>query len=394
MLAKAELLDRGTRSLIVDVLGRCASRKLECEAAARAGLQVLGAQSVGVSEGAADIADELLRKSAVNRPLFVSCVVATAKHDLPRAMAMWTQACSREVTGFGLIRCALEAGIPLSAWPDLGSESGRAFAVRIARASLGDAASAAALPSFVARVSEAMRMELCRDLLPALPRGWKPQAVAARAMWSLAQHERHTGRWLCFADIAARGGLPEPARIARARAHEYTGASAETWGFIAAWLDRKTAALKHAVEPLRLEALRKTLVTPLASNELRVGAELLSAQHAGLAHTLRALPPMHRLLPVDIQPWLLRARMGGVDAAVARAQATSALLRARTDMQRATLSCLLQVSGDADCAREVADGLLLSKALLPRLWSAVVRVCPDHTWEASLPLWDAASSSV
>ena len=369
----------------------------------RAALAALAPVSAGLGSTALDVAEELLRKGAVNRPLFGACLVAAAPHESGSATSMWNRACARlPELGPGLIRTGLELGVSLPVWDEIGPETGQPFAMRLVRAALGDGRSAAALPSLAARVPEAARTELVKELIPSLPAAWKPQASAAQALWSLARQERHTGRWLCFADLAARGGEAEPASVAVERAREYTGASAETWTLVALWLARHGRGdglpvggdWGHMSGVFRLDTLRKILAVPSVRVELQMGAELVTARHGGLVAALRALPTSAKTLAsVNLLPWMLRARIGEDDAHAAANYAKVQLACTKTDTMRGPLACLMAVSGAHEDARDVADDLLRSKSLSARTWSALVRVRADQAWEASLPLWDLTASA-
>lgn len=381
--------------MLSDLLGRCATRKLEGEPLLREMFGTFGPLSPGLSSVAAEVGADLLRKGAVQRPLFGTCLVAVAAWDSELATQLWRQACALPSEGLGLITAGLAASIPMAEWDRVQSSSlgGRSFALRVARASLGDDASAAALPSLVARVPEVLRVELVREVLPLLAPSWRPQSAVAQAMWLLARQERHTGRWLAFADIAARGGVDEPLRLAAERASEYTGASADTWCLVDAWLGRARGALKVAPKTLRIEALRKILAMPSASTELRLGRALLDAKNPGMMKALEATLIQPKLEPAAMLPWMWRVNLGAEAQLQVGAVATRALSKSKSDAQRGMLALLLSLSGEEERGRDVADELLRSRSFAPRMWSALVRVLPrDQLWTASLPLWDAATS--
>lgn len=390
-LARTEVLDRSTRSLLADALSRCAARKLESEPLLRAALTLFAPLSPGLRATAADVADELVRKGAVSRALFGACLQSLRSTEPKTADDLWRRACAWETEGVGMVRAGLLGGVGLASWsqhPE-SAAGGAAFALRLARAALGDRSSSAALPALASRLSEASRTEITRELVSVLPMSWLPDKHTAEALWAFARQERHTGRWVELADVAVRGGLEEPLRVASARAKEYTGASSETWSLVAAWLARANGQLRTRPAVVRGETLRKLSATPSPASDLSVGDALVSAANPGMLAWLRDQSSSPSPVANRILPWVLRARIGGEDAAAAAAFAQASLSRAKTDAQRGPLAVLLAVSGEDELARDVADELLRSRSLAPRIWSAVVRLFPDQAFEASIPLWDS-----
>ena len=223
------------------------------------------------------------------------------------------------------------------------------------------------------KIKESHRIALCVDLFLPLVRGPRLPPSIAPAIAVLRDAERHLGRWLVLAEVAARAGDPAPLTEAATRSKVGPESSRAAWSLVR-W------ALAPADPPEArptAEIVARLSDRPSADRDTTFLFRLAEAS-APCARTM--LEGLVRAQPLGDEVAVRAAKCLAKN--YGRADLLPALQRAsiegkRDDLRGLAAAALWDV-GDREGARRGADELAGSRTLAAQVWSALVRRPPAN----------------
>jgi hypothetical protein len=235
-LARAELLDKATRGRFETELETALKRKSGHEGKLGGALRAVARLSPALRARMTDAAARMVRRKSFGRELYVACIRAVAEADDRHVAPLLKAALSSDDAGGN---AALSAAC-FSTDPELSvilaklaasRQSHLAFGAETARVVRGES-NGAHLTSLAPMIKESHRIALCVELFVPLARSGPHALRAAPALAVLRGAERHLGRWLVLAEVAARSGDPTPLEEARARGGVGPSSSRAAWSLV------------------------------------------------------------------------------------------------------------------------------------------------------------------
>ena len=204
-------------------------------------LRVLLAYSERLREAAAESLDILVRRNALERPLYGALLRGLVEANDSRIHGSLARALSLE-DGGGLVTLTaaalsddVAASTPLAHLATSRSPH-LAFAAELARVARAES-DGKLLFLLAPRIKESFRIDLTSQLLLPLLRRRRRVTAATAALNILRDSERHLGRWLCIAELVQLSGC-ESGRTQSAQLATVGPASARSaWGFVGWALD-------------------------------------------------------------------------------------------------------------------------------------------------------------
>jgi hypothetical protein len=381
-LARAELLDRGTRVRIEDELGSAVKRRLTHEARLAGALLALAPWSQELRARTEEVACLFVKRRAWGRPLLAACLRTMVDNG----------------RGSELLHQALLDGdstcLPLCAWdrdPQNAELLGRLSAApssvsmfsEAARVCRGEA-NGALLAELSTRAKESVRLAFIERLgYPLREAGVEAPLAICPALGVLRSAERHVGRWLVLAEVAVKAGDLTAQLEASARANSKGVQSARLAWTLAAW----ALSAPNAQAPLKLqpEVLARLSDRPSAAKDMSFLFRLGAARVPAARTMLEVLAATEEPTVDSIRALSMLAREYGSHVARKRLQmicrdsredtkgiAVAALWDACCDF-RAPQAILVDVAAAAE-AREQASELVLSRSLSNVVWGALLRI--------------------
>ncbi len=318
---RAEILRCGVQERLESELAAALRRRLPSEPKLAGALRALFPLSAAVRAMALEAALVLYRRGSFDRELYASAVRSLSEAGDKRATQVLKSALATdEGGGVATLSAACFSRDPSLAAPLAKLAACRhahlAFSAEVARLARGES-NGAHLSALAPKIKESHRIALCIELflpltrIPPLPRQIGP------ALGVLRDAERHLGRWLVLAEVAARADDPSPLAEARRKATNGPQSSRAAWSLVAwalepdaptpvtrptvelvarlsdrpsadrdtTFLFRLAAAKAPAARPM-LEGLAKA--TPLA-DEVAIRAAMHLARDHGKADLRRAI---------------------------------------------------------------------------------------------------------
>lgn len=316
----------------------------------------------------------MVRRGSFERPLYGAVVRSLAQADQsPEVASLISRALGSEQ---GMVLPTLSAAC-FCKHPQLGEALARAatsrhahlaFAAEVARLSRGET-DGAVVTSLAPKIKESHRIALCLELLapllscPPLPRGIAPALAVLRGA------ERHLGRWLVLAEIAARSGDAAPREQARERAKSGTTSARDAWSLVLWALEpnggipsvRPTIELVARLSDRPSANKDKTFLFRLAAAGVESARPMLeSLTRADLIDedcTVRAM--LHLLCNYREERY--REQLEGLADA-----------KKHESIRGLAAACLYD-SGDVNRAMKTADALEGSRHLSALAWSSLIR---------------------
>jgi hypothetical protein len=242
-----EVLDDDTLHRLDAEVRAALKRKPAQELRLAGALRVLARYSPGLRGGLVEAFETMVRRNSFERPLYGALARALAELGDARALAALCRAMGKDEAGglAGICAGALSRdavlGEPLAklAASRHAHVALAADVARVARRESNGAHATAVAP----KIKEAHRIALCQELF--VPLLWEPplDAGIAPALAVLRDAERHLGRWLVLAEVAARSGDGGPLDEARHHARHGSPGARSAWALVA-W-----ALAREPVEP-------------------------------------------------------------------------------------------------------------------------------------------------
>ncbi len=392
--APAEVVDKATRGRFEAELDGAIKRKPSSasEAKLAGALRAVAALSPGVRAIVAEATEVLVRRGSYGREIYGASIRSLAEGDDRRTTALLKSALgSDEAGGSATLSAACFCKDPTLA-PQLAKvaasrQSHLAFGAETARVARAES-NGAHLVQLAPMIKESHRIALCSELFVPLARGAPIPVHVSPALAVLRGAERHLGRWLVLADVAAKAGDRGPLEEATQRANAGPSSARAAWSLVA-WALTETAALAKGEEPPPPPETRPTVELvarlsdrPSADRDTTFLFRMARARAPGCRAMLEALvktPPL--LDEVAVRAALYLARDHG------REDMLAALLEAakggpvngggappaKRDELRGLAVAALWDAGDRDNAVELAGELVTSRVIGNVAWSALVR---------------------
>jgi hypothetical protein len=237
MLARTDAVGKAIRGRFESEIESALKRRSSTEPKLAGALRAVGPLSPQLRHVMADAAGVMAKRRSFGRELYASCVRTLADAGDPRAAEIARSALGSDDAGGTATlgaACVLEDGSlgPILSKIAASRQSHLAFAAETARVARGES-NGAHLLAIAPMIKEAHRIALCLELFVPLARaGGVPLAIAP-ALAVLRQAERHLGRWLVLAEVAAKAGDPEPYADATGRSTQGPQSSRSAWALVA-----------------------------------------------------------------------------------------------------------------------------------------------------------------
>ncbi len=399
-LARAEILDKATRGRFEEELDAATKRRPTNEAKVVGALRTVAPMSPALRTVMAETASVMIRRGSYDRELYAGSLRCLAECADKSVTALLKLALASDDAGGSAALSAASfsrdpALTPLLAKLAASRQSHMAFSAETARVARGES-NGAHLTSLAPMIKESHRISLCVELFVPLVRSAPIPVAIGPALGVLRSAERHLGRWLVLAEVAARAGDRTPVDEAKERSEVGPSSARSAWSLVHwALLDAVAAkngdpaVVSPTVRPT-VELIARLSDRPSANRDttflFRMAQAKASVAKAMLESLAKALPLADE---VAIRAALYLARDYG------RRDLVEALVVAATDTKKDELRGLAAAAlwdiGDAasrDKARELADELVLSKIIGNVAWGALIRAAaarggsPTHSSNA------------
>lgn len=347
-------------------------RKPAQEARIAGAVRALSPFSASMGACVARTAQAFVRRSSFDRPLYPAVIRAFAEDDGPRAAPEIERALLTEDSG-GLSTLSAACFIGSGKIADaLARVAGcrhphlalAAEMARIARSESGGERIASLAP----KIKESHRIALCVEVfVPLLRHSALPLSIAP-ALSVLRDAERHLGRWLVFAEVAARAGDTEPLAQARERADSGPPSARPAWALVA-WALRSNGATPD-IRPT-VDLVSRLSDRPSADRDPTFLYRLAEARSASVRPMLESIARTPLRADGAIRAALYLARDHGRDDLRDALRAISR--NDRQDALRGLAAACLYDLGERAEAVELADTLVQSRKLETLCWGALLR---------------------
>jgi len=378
-LARAELLDKAARTRFEAEIDGALKRRPPHEAKLAGALRAIAPLSPALRGVVASALGVMLRRGSLKRELYAAGVRALAESADKALPALLVGAlATEEAGGTATLSAACFTRDP-SVAALLGKlaasrQSHLAFSAETARVVRGES-NGANLASLAPKIKESHRIALCVELFVPLARSsvLAPRGIGA-ALAVLRSAERHLGRWLVLAEVAAKAGDPGPGLEAREKATVGPTSARAAWSLVA-WALEDALGTGVAAPQTRptVELVARLSDRPSADRDTTFLFRMARARAPSARPMLEGLvkgPPLAD--DVAVRAALYLARDHG------RADLRGALLEAARTAKREDVRGLaaaaLWDAGDHDRASEVCDELIASKSIGNVAWGALIRV--------------------
>lgn len=362
--------------LVAEVDGAL-KRKPAAEAKLAGAARVLAPHAPHLRVAIAKAADTLARQRAFDRPLYGAAIRSLVEAADRRAASTIAAALScDDAGGFATLSAATLCKDPLLDGPLARVAACRqahlSFASEVARLARGES-TGAHLAALAPMIKESHRIALCIDLFVPLVRAPPLAPPIAPALSVLRGAERHLGRWLVLAEVAARAGDRTPHEEALQRSRVGPASSRTAWSFVG-WALDGSAGVPDA-RP-NGELIARLSDRPSSDRDTTFLFRLADSRAACAKPMLDALL---RTQPLATDVALRAAR--SLARCYDRSEVSAMLDTVAGDASREELRGLAAASlwdiGARDAALEHASALLDSPSLETAVWSALVHVASE-----------------
>ena len=379
-LARAEVLDKTARVRIESELDAALKRKLANEPKLAGCARALAPLSAGLRGTLGDLATVMIRRASFKRETYSAAVRSLADADDRRLPAMLKTAfATDEAGGHAAFSAACFSRDPSLAHPLAKIASSRqshlAFGAETARVVRGES-NGSHLTQLAPMIKESHRLALCAELFVPLARSASDLRVpkpVSPALSVLRGAERHLGRWLVLAEVAARSGDADPMTEAVSKATEGPSSSRAAWSLVRWALAEGTTdnATPPDTRPT-VELVARLSDRPSADRDTTFLFRLARAKASVVRPMLETFA---KTLPLADETAIRAALYLSRDHG--REDLKEALVSAATSPKREELRGLAVAAlfdvGERDQARDMSDELINSKHISNVAWGAVVR---------------------
>ncbi len=380
-LARAEILDKATRGRFEAELETALKRKSGHEGKLGGALRAVAMLSPALRARMTDAAATMVRRKSLARELYVACIRAVAEADDRHVAPLLKAALSGDEAGGN----AAFSAACFSTDPELGPilaklaasrQSHVAFGAETARVVRGES-NGAHLTSLAPMIKESHRISLCVELFVPLARSGPHALRAAAALAVLRGAERHLGRWLVLAEVAARSGDPSPLEEARARGGVGPSSARAAWSLVGWALSQRQGP--NGAGPVAPPETRPTVELvarlsdrPSADRDTTFLFRMASARVPSAKPMLEMLAKAAPLTDeVAVRAALCLAKDYGRDDL--RNALVEVAVGPRREELRGLATAALWDLGMTERARELASELSTSKVVGNVAWATLVR---------------------
>jgi hypothetical protein len=250
----ADALDGEAQSRLHSDLRSALRRRPAHEARLAGVLRALTPVSPALRAAALGALETMVRRGSFERPLYAAVVRALAETQDPSAGELIGRALSADESG-GLASlsaacfCRHTALAEPLARAAISRHAHIAFAAEVARLARGESGGGA-VASLAPKIKESHRIALCLELLVPLVAAPALAPSIAPALRVLRDAERHLGRWLVLAEIAARAGDASGHAEAEEKARSGPESARSAWSLVAWALEpsRESPSVRPTVE--------------------------------------------------------------------------------------------------------------------------------------------------
>jgi hypothetical protein len=353
------------------------------EAKIAGALRAVAALSPGLRNAIADAAEILVRRGSFGREVYSASIRTLAETGDKRTCALVRSALTgNEAGGTATLSAACfckDAALTAPLAKIAASrQSHIAFGAETARVARGES-NGAHLAQLAPMIKESHRIALCVELFVPLTRSAPIPVHVSPALAVLRGAERHLGRWLVLADVAAKSGDRSPYEEASQKSTSGPTSARAAWTLVA-WALAETAALARGETPPAPPDTRPTVELvarlsdrPSADRDTTFLFRMARARAPTCRAMLEALAKAPPLLDdVAVRAALYLARDHGRDD-LREALAEAAGANGKKDELRGLAVAALWDAGDLARARDLADELVTSRGIGNLAWSALVR---------------------
>jgi hypothetical protein len=369
---RAEILKKGALSRLESEVTAALRRRSPSEGKLAGVLRALAPLSPGVRSLLGEAALVLLRRGAWERELYASAVRALSEAQDKRVLAVLKGALGHDdAGGVATLSAACFFRDPALSEPLARVATSRhahlAFAAEVARMSRGES-SGGHLVALAPKIKESHRINLCVELFVPLTRAALMPSTIGPPLAVLRDSERHLGRWLVLAEVAARAGDPEPLEEATERATGGPQSSRAAWSLVAWAL--KTNPPPPSTRPT-VELVARLSDRPSADRDTTFLFRLAQAKVTTARPMLEGLAkviPFNDEVALRAAMHLVRDHSRQELGEAIREVATST----RQEELRGVATAALWDIGDKEGARRAAEEAECSKTLSALAWGALV----------------------
>jgi hypothetical protein len=318
-----------------------------------------------------EAAQVLLRRRSFDRELYASAVRSLAELDDKRAAPLLRSALtSEDAGGLPTLSAACFSRDPSLTAPLAKVAASRhahlAFGAEVARMARGES-NGMHLSALAPKIKESHRIALCVELFLPLTRGPTLPKPVAGALAVLRDAERHLGRWLVLAEVAARADDRAPLLEARRKAANGPPSSRAAWSLVA-WALEPEAPVPSTRPTVELVA--RLSDRPSADRDTTFLFRLAASRAPAARPMLEGLAKTSPLNDeVAIRAAMHLARDHG------RSEMRKALIEAATgkrDEIRGVAAAALWDLGEHELARKMAEQAEAGRSLSSLTWAALV----------------------
>jgi hypothetical protein len=394
--ARAEVVDKTTRARFESELDAALKRKPTNEVKLAGALRAVAALSPALRGALVDATQIMVRRGSYTREIYGACLRTLAEAEDRNVPALLKSALAAEDAGGNATlsaACFCKDGSLAAPLAKLAAsrQSHLAFGAETARVCRKES-NGAHLSAIAPMIKESHRIALCVELFVPLARSAPVPVHVGPALGVLRGAERHLGRWLVLADVAAKAGDLGPLEEATAKSLVGPSSARAAWSLVAwALSETRTRSTVSQVGYYAGGAGLASVAPPSTRPTVELVARLSDRPSADRDTTF--LFRMARARAMSCKP-MLEGLVKGVpltDEVAVRAASYLARDHARADMREAILDCAqnakrdelrgfavaaLWDTGDDDArnkARELSDELGASRSISSVAWGALVR---------------------
>jgi hypothetical protein len=409
-VARADLVDKATRARFESELDAALKRKPTNEVKLAGALRAVAAMSPALRGALVEATQVMVRRGSFAREIYGACLRTLAEAEDRNVPALLKSALAADDAGGNATLSAAcfckDASLtaPLAKLA-ASRQSHLAFGAETARVCRRES-NGAHLTAIAPMIKESHRIALCTELFVPLARSAPVPVHVGPALGVLRGAERHLGRWLVLADVAAKAGDMSPLEEALAKSQVGPSSARAAWSLVAwALSDTMTSARAFTTPSPASPTNGASAVThalhgagsvaaPVTRPTVELVARLSDRPSADRDTTF--LFRMARARAASCKPMLEGLAKGGplaplTDEVSVRAASYLARDHGRTDMKDALLDCAqnakrdelrgfavaaLWDTGDDAArakARDLSDELVASRCISSVAWGALVR---------------------
>jgi hypothetical protein len=389
-VARAEIVDKATRARFESEVDAALKRKPTSEIKLGGALRAVARLSPALRSTLVEAAQVMVRRGSYSRELYSAIIRTLAESEERQLAPLLKTALGADDAGGNATLSAASFCRDASLTAPLAKlaasrQSHLAFGAETARVCRRES-NGAHLSSIAPMIKESHRISLCVDLFVPLARSAPIPVHIGPALSVLRGAERHLGRWLVLADVAAKAGDDGPVLEATQKAQVGPSSARAAWSLVAWALTQTRASVTAGAGPVAAPATRPTV---------ELVARLSDRPSADRDTTF--LFRMAQARALSCKPMLegFAKSMPLMDEVAVRAASYLARDHGREDMKEALVDCALNGkrdelrglavaalwdagggptgAGAREKARELSDELVTSRCLASVAWGALVR---------------------